>query len=199
MLAVVSQLAVVTNALLIAITSNFVGFEVYTRGGYRDEYRGRSKSLVPDESNNFQGLSGYANWSSTPFRLADLVDGSAFPSYSAQSLEIFNPDGSEIENVFLAQERYTGSSPPLYLPFVDFDCLDVNATLNNCTSYTTVTVEVAMSYNEPVKNVTTFTEDQYERFYEEINCRELVLDARSAISPETDHIGTCFNGTQVCR
>ncbi len=34
-LAVVSQLAVVTNAFLIAVTAQFIPIEVFTRGGYR--------------------------------------------------------------------------------------------------------------------------------------------------------------------
>ena len=191
-LAVVSQLAVVTNALLIAITSNFVGFEVYRRGGYKDEYVGRNLSFVPDESGSDQGLSGYANWSTTEFSLDDLLDGDAFPAYSAQSLEYQNPDGSEVE-VISGDSRGT----PLYLPFVNFACLDIMAPDNNCTFETTI-IRVQDTYNEESEgNVTTFTDDQYERFYEDDNCKTLLFDADTSESPPSN--GTCYRSGFQCR
>ena len=195
----VSQLAVVTNALLIAITSNFVGFEVYRRGGYSDDYTGmvndtlvgELRPIVPvNDSNSNQGLSGYANWSSTAFEVRDLVDGRAFPAYSAQSLEFLNADGSEV--TVISGDKGDDTSP-LYLPFIDFACLKQNCSVN------TTDVEVFLYYDDMTTTNTTFTERQYERFYENANCTQLVFSAGRDDSPENDTLGGCFNNATTCR
>jgi hypothetical protein len=200
-LAVVSQLAVVTNALLIAITSNFVGFEVYRRGGYSDDYTGMVTDtlvgevpIVPvNDSNSNQGLSGYANWSSTAFEVLDLVDGRAFPAYSAQSLEFLNADGSEVTVIFREEGDDTS---PLYLPFINFTCL--SDMKEKCSAQTT-TVEVSLYYDDMTTTNTTFTEQQYERFYANESCSKLVFDAGRDDSPENGTDGPCFNGAAMCR
>jgi hypothetical protein len=197
-LAVVSQLAVVTNALLIAITSNFVGFEVYRRGGYSDDYTGMVTDtlvgevpIVPvNDSNSNQGLSGYANWSSTAFEVLDLVDGRAFPAYSAQSLEFLNADGSEV--TVISGDKGDDTSP-LYLPFIDFACLKQNCSVN------TTDVEVFLYYDDMNITTPTFTEKQYEAFYENASCAQLVFDAGRDDSPENGTDGPCFNGAAMCR
>lgn len=201
----VSQLAVITNAVLIAVTSNFVGFEAYRRGGYRDDYNGTGTltvmdvvlqgSIVPDESGSDQGLSGYANWSSTVFEVSDLIDGSAFPAYSAQSLELLNGDGSTASVI---RGDVKDNSPPLYLPFINFECLTNNFGNSNCTVNTT-TVTVSPFRDETLTNITTFTEIQYEMFYRSINCRQLVFDVSPDDSPSNSSRGECFDDTATCR
>ena len=65
---------------------------------------------------NFDGLSGYVDWSLSSFNVSSLLDGRAFPAFDAQELLLFNgsnpvPDASDNDENFL------------YLPFVDFACL----------------------------------------------------------------------------
>lgn len=198
-LAVVSQLAVVTNALLIAITSNFVGFEVYIRGGYRDEYN-NTEDLVPRDNGYDQGLSGYANWSSTVFDVIDLVDGEAFPAYSAQGLQYVNDDGSDVRVI-------SGGNPddtPLFLPFIDFSCLNTSATSVRCDLDTTKIGVKRFIYNgsmDAEETVETFTDTQYKRFYNSRNCRSLLINASSDDSPEEGSIAesSCFIRDHQCR
>lgn len=182
---VVSQLSVVTNALLIAITSNFVGFEVYRRGGYRQEYN--DSGLVPDISGHDQGLSGYANWSSTEFLVTDLVDGSAFPVYSAQSLELTNEDGTDVRK----------DNPPLYLPFIDFDCILDNFNAGNC-SVAPENVIISALFG-PDRNITTFNEESYKKFYRNSTCRKLVVDEGENTAPDIGNLGSCFDRSSICR
>ena len=189
MLAIVSQLAVVTNALLIAITSNFVSFEVYTRGNYDREYNGTG--LVPDERSADRGLSGYANWSTTPFNILDLVDGDAFPTYSAQDLKSLNDDGTDVKILT------SGSDDVLYLPFIDFDCLEANYNEYNCTSYSTTEYE-SKKIDGSNETLVSFSSEQYKRFYDSAACRRLVVNTKSK-SPRDDQLGLCFYNGTSCR
>ena len=202
----VSQLAVVTNAVLIAVTSNFVGFEVYRRGGYRDDYNGTGAITVMGEelqgdivptnsSDRDQGLSGYANWSSTVFEVNDLVDGRAFPAYSAQSLEFVNADGSEVEVISGAMD----GTPILYLPFINFTCLAANSMLVNCILPETTVISVSPFYDEDATTATTFTEMKYENFYSSKNCSRLVFNVGRDDSPGTGSRGDCFIPSAKCR
>ena len=200
-LAVISQLSVVTNALLIAVTSNFVGFEVYIRGGYRDDYNRTvivpdndgPRQIVPDNDGAHQGLSGYVEWSQSVFLVSDLLDGEAFPAYNAQSLELLSDDGEDPLNG-------SSSDPPLYLPYIDFTCL--NDYQHNCTfSTTTVMVE---RYSGDLELVETFSESQFEAFYSVEDCRNLVLRVSDpSESPKNaedyDVMGTCFQNHTTCR
>ena len=181
-----SQLAVVTNAILIAITSNFVGFEVYIRGGYDDEYN--STGIVPPgQSSSEQGLSGYANWSTTSFSVGVLVDGEAFPAFSAQSLELVNDDGSEI------------SGTPLYLPYINFSCIIEYS--NNCSFADEIGYFNVTKYGGYVEEVRTFTEESFERFFDDPDCRRLLFNASTKTnqSPRKDSQGVCFLNEVSCR
>lgn len=184
-LAIVSQLAVVTNAILIAITSNFVGFEVYIRGGYDNEYN--STGIVPGgDSRADQGLSGYANWSTTVYPVDELVDGEAFPAFTAQSLEYVNDDGSEIT---------VDSQTPLYLPYINFECLK-NST--NCNGIPITTINVT-KYGDSQIEAETFLEDDFETFYKNKSCRNLVFPGLRRTNASPEKRGECFNEQFPCR
>ena len=201
-LSVVSNVAVLTNALLIAITSNFVGFEVYTRGGYDEMYDGREdvfpfQPIVPiGEEAADQGLSGYANWSSTSFLVSTLVDGEAFPAFTAQSLEYLSDDGEPAEIIM----NGTRGDVALYLPFIDMECIENMDRSPSCVDGNTVQVRV-VRYNE-TENETpwVFSENGYRRFYERQECRSLVVNASSDnASPDRGGLGDCFNPNSTCR
>ena len=202
-LSVVSNLSVLTNALLIAITSNFVGFEVYIRGGYDEFYTGFNAAgspIVPlGEHAADQGLSGYANWSTTSFSVNVLVDGEAFPAYTAQSLEYFSDDGELAEIV----ANNANGNTALYLPFIDIQCV-MNSTLNetypSCSEGNLVQVKV-VRYNETEDDLQwTFSAAGYERFYRNKECRDLVLGTGTDnTSPRDGSQGDCFLSTTTCR
>ena len=80
---VVSKTAVVTNALLIAITAQFIPIETYRFGGYRPE--------------DLTGLQGFVDWSLSPFYIDALLDGEAFPAVSAQQLGLFADNGTALD------------------------------------------------------------------------------------------------------
>jgi hypothetical protein len=197
-LSVVSNISVLTNALLIAITSNFVGFEVYTRGGYDEMYDGREdvypfRAIVPlGEDAADQGLSGYANWSTTSFSVNALVDGEAFPAYSAQSLEFLSDNGEPVEIL-----NRTRDEVALYLPFIDVTCVKM---MSSCADGNTVEVRV-VRYNETEDDMQlAFTENGYKRFYENQTCRALVLGTGSdSKSPDRGSQGPCFRNDTTCR
>lgn len=63
-------------------------------------------------------LEGFVNWSLSEFKVGQLVDGEAFPAYSALDLNLRNADGDRVR---------TGSTNYIYMPFVDYDCLRTNA------------------------------------------------------------------------
>ena len=192
-LAIVSQLAVVTNAILIAITSNFVGFEVYRRGGYQDDYN--DTGLVPQENGHDQGLSGYVNWSSTEFLVDDLVDGSAFPVYSAQRLVLVNDDGTDVRKVENGRKvPIDEDDPPLYLPFINFTC--IKSDLSNCSDSLE---SFAVNQLNGERTVDTYTEDNYKSFYMDRECRKLVFNVDDNDSPRNSTLGPCFNSFQTCR
>ena len=192
-LAVISQLSVVTNALLIAVTSNFVGFEVYIRGGYRDDYNRTvivpdndgARQIVPDNDGARQGLSGYVEWSQSVFLVSDLLDGEAFPAYNAQSLELLSDDGEDPSDG-------SSSDPPLYLPYINFTCL--NNYLVECNVSTTTVMVERYSGNDTL--VETFSESQFEAFYSNEDCRNLVL--RVSDPSESPKNAEDYNVTGKC-
>ena len=177
---ITSKLAVVTNAFLIAVTAQFVPFEIYTRGDYNEEYQMRvGGSDLPE-------LAGYVNWSVSPFRVEDLFDGRAFPALSALELSLFNGD----DEVVAVDE--TGESPLLYLPFIDFECLrefyfvpvyqDSNGTM----------------YND------TFTEADFDRFINNGTAVQYVVvfndtRPRNNVDRSPTGPGICFNRAHTCR
>jgi hypothetical protein len=194
-LAIVSQLAVVTNAILIAITSNFVGFEVYIRAGYDDQYRGVDLDLVPNEEAARQGLSGYANWSTTSYEVDVLVDGSAFPAFTAQSLKFVNDDGSAVEVV---DGPGGDGNLPLYLPFINFTCIEEMAEDNDCDM--AVLSNISITTYDGNENETTFAADEYAKFYGKRECRDLVFNmGDTSASPGNSSKGPCYDGETPCR
>ena len=84
---VVSSIAVLTNGLLIAITANFIPFEVYVRNGYSDQYKNSIKNSAFGNATRIHDLSGYIQWSVSPFPLSALLDGQAFPAYSVAGFQ----------------------------------------------------------------------------------------------------------------
>lgn len=194
-LAIISQMSVITNALLIAITSNFVGFELYIRGNYDDSYNRTifGREIVPiNDGEAYQGLSGYANWSHSVFPVSILINGGAFPAFTAQSLEIFDDDGDDVNGT------YGSGNPPLYLPFINFTCLNEMILMNdNCSFVETTSVYVDRYGDGEPELVETFIENEYEKFYNHRQCRELVLNGSSTSEAPTN-IGPCFQDVD-CR
>ncbi|XP_011409598.1 PREDICTED: anoctamin-7-like [Amphimedon queenslandica] len=103
----VTNLSVVTNALLIAVTSQFIDRELFDR-------------VYKDEPEYNSGDGSYARWATSEFQFTNLlrsVDDSGkttFPVFTAQQLYEYNNDSSDI--IMLRGER------KLYLPFIDYDC-----------------------------------------------------------------------------
>ena len=186
-LSVISTLAVVTNALLIASTSNFVSFEVYIRGNY-DEYDG---NIVPSDAVR-RGLSGYARWSTTAFNITDLLDGFAFPAYVTQGLEYLSDDGDSVHII----SNNGSHGTPLYLPFIDFDCLLEHKV--NCSEILLADINVTRYIGETVSE-TTFTDEQYRKFYDKQECRDLILTVSKDLSADVNDEGICFNSNLKCR
>lgn len=55
------------------------------------------------------------DWTLSDFTVVKLLDGSAFPAFSAQELQLYDINGDIITG--------RNGSNALYLPYVDFDCL----------------------------------------------------------------------------
>ena len=191
-----------TNALLIAITAQFIPIETYRYGGYRPE--------------NFTGLQGFVNWSLSPFLIDVLFDGEAFPAVSAQQLGLFNNDGNSLgenngEPVGVDVPN-TDDSTLLYLPYADIECL--------------IEMGVPLSYNDSSgnlrarffsvntsilpDNLMAFSRDSWRDFY--TNQRSLLnqllyrlpngsdADDRSPVATAPKSFGLCFlNDTTTCR
>ena len=77
--------------------------------------------------------SGYVDWSLSTYRVANLLDGEAFPGFTAHSLQLYDSLGNRIQS---------NGNDLLYLPFIDFECLRnrINSTLlSSIGNFTTVT------------------------------------------------------------
>ncbi len=85
-LEVVSKLAVITNALLIGFTSQFVPFRVYIFGDYGGDQHDLIRGSLYDNDTDLLPLVGYVNWSLSEFPIDVLLDGNAFPAYTAQEV-----------------------------------------------------------------------------------------------------------------
>ena len=60
--------------------------------------------------------SRYLDWSLTPFEVHSLVDGQSFPAFTNQHLRLRYFNGSIVKD--------DSGEPVLYLPFVNFSCLE---------------------------------------------------------------------------
>ena len=60
--------------------------------------------------------SGYVDFSLSPFQIANLLDGLAFPGPAAQQLQLYGVDGERITDPNSGDDL-------LYLPFINFTCL----------------------------------------------------------------------------
>ena len=87
-----TNLSVVTNALLIAVTSRFIDHELFNRV-YKDD---------PEYSN---GNGSFAHWSTSEFKFTDLLRSvndagrTTFPVFTAQQLYQYNDDGDIVSLV----------------------------------------------------------------------------------------------------
>ncbi|XP_019861048.1 PREDICTED: anoctamin-7-like isoform X1 [Amphimedon queenslandica] len=103
----VTNLSVVTNALLIAFTSQFIDRELFDR-------------VYKNEPEFNSGRGGFVRWATSSFSLTALLQSATpngdtnFPVYTAQSLLAFDGDGNEVT---------VNGQDQLYLPFIDFDCV----------------------------------------------------------------------------
>ena len=174
-----------TNALLIAITAQFVPIETYRYGGFRPE--------------NLTGIRGYVDWSLSPFYIDALLDGEAFPSVSAQRLAIFNINGTALQ-----ANDTNDDSDLLYLPYVNISCLREMGVLPTYTNNDGQTLPRFYDVNNlaGVINVTqTFSRDSWVNFYTNETTRDdlqMLLfrlpDSNDApdLSPVVDSTGPCF-------
>ena len=187
----------VTNGLLIAITTQFIPFEVYIRGGYSDQYKNSIENSTFGNATRTHDLSGYIQWSVSPFPVNSLLDGQAFPAYSTHALVMYDDNGNKIANA--------NGKPILYLPFIDFECLYDAVTSNVSNSAT-----LFSNYSDPLtgENKFGFTGAQYACFYGGGRCsdngtdtgqfKHFVFDAKADWSPR-EPTGPCANLTVLCQ
>lgn len=165
----------VTNAFLIAVTSQFVPFEVYTRGGYNVDYQNNlGESDLPT-------LAGYVNWSVSPFLVDVLFNGSAFPAPSALELQLYN--GSEV----VTDEN---GNDLLYLPFVNYTCLE-----NGGYSVPTHMGSDGITYS-------VFNRGELRALLRNTTFAPMLLvyDSGNAnLDSPPDGAGPCFNSDALCR
>ncbi len=169
----ISFLSVITNAILIASTAQWVPFEVYVRGDFRDDYNNTQFDF------DLKPLSGYVNWSLSDFPIEDLVDGRAFPAMNAQELVLYDDDGDEVTD---------DGEDLLYLPWINFTCIEEESGVA-----VTTTKEIVMLGIR--RNITTFTESNWEDFYGEEENRILLFnnpDPGDNQTPDEDSEGPCY-------
>ena len=191
-----------TNALLIAITAQFIPIETYRYGGYRPE--------------NFTGLQGFVDWSLSPFRIDVLFDGEAFPAVSAQQLGLFNSSGrslgeSDGEPVGVDVPN-TDDSTLLYLPYANITCLINNSVPLSYNDSSGNLRATFFSVNTSIlqDNLMAFSRDSWRDFY--TNQRSLLnellyqlpdgsdADDRSPVATNPMSFGRCFlDNTTSCR
>ncbi len=196
-LTVVSSIAVLTNGLLIAVTAQFIPFNVYIHGGYSDQYKSSIENTAFGNATRTHDLSGYIQWSVSPFPLSALLDGQAFPAYSAHALVMYDDRGNIITN--------ENEESILYLPFIDFECLYDAVTYNISTS-----AAFFSTYSDPLtgRDKFGFTDAQYACFYGGGGCsdngtvtgefKQLVFDAKADWSPRKP-TGPCANLSATCQ
>jgi hypothetical protein len=63
-------------------------------------------------------LSGFVDWSLSDFNVNKLLDGKAFPAFSAHELQVYDMDGEVIEGESAGDTTFAA-----YVPYVDFNCL----------------------------------------------------------------------------
>ncbi len=194
---VVSSIAVLTNGLLIAVTTQFIPFEVYIHGGYSDQYKNSIENTAFGNATRTHDLSGYIQWSVSPFPLSALLDGQAFPAYSAHALVMYDDRGNKITN--------KNGEPILYLPFIDFECL-----YDAVTNKISTSAALFSTYSDPLTGRTNvgFTNAQYACFYGGGGCsdngietgqfKQLVFDAQVDWSPRKP-TGPCANLNITCQ
>ena len=106
---VVSKLSVVTNAWLIAVTANFIPLLVYQGLGYQAAVDPNSTTL------------GYVNWTLSSFDLSLLINSGSFPFLNTMQLGQYDQNDNIIER---------NGSPLLYLPFVNYTCMQSSGCFN---------------------------------------------------------------------
>ena len=197
----VSNLSVLTNGFLIAITAQFVPLElVYIKGDYRDDYEAALSRNFTEEY-PLGRYSGYPTFSTSLFDVSSLLDGQAFPFYEVQELDEYDDNGTQI---FVDDPSNPGTEVEvLHLPFIDFDCLDtMGYDTDGCTVPYIYVVERPNRDLVPEER-TGFTLAQYGAFFAGVNgsatCagRDLLFNVTAGVSPEVG--GVCANLTVECR
>ena len=59
--------------------------------------------------------SGYVDWSLSAFQIINLIDGDAFPGFSAHQLQLYDQNGDIIVD--------SENNDYLYLPFINLTCV----------------------------------------------------------------------------
>ncbi len=115
-----------------------------------------------------------------------MVSMSTYITSSALSqLPLYDDDGDRVIG-------NTDNTTLLYLPWINFTCL----LEHDVTTVTTMTVTL----NKAPENITSFTEKQFEAFYENETLRHLVFDVEHLRdSPRMKDLGSCFLGETTCR
>eukprot|EP00731_Ephydatia_muelleri_P029832 Em0021g355a len=186
---IVSKLAVITNAWLIAVTANFIPYLVYTGLGYD----------AVQKMNYPNTTLGFVHWSQSSFGLQTLLNdsvgsSSAFPFPAILELKVYDEAGNVVTSS-------TSSSDYLvYLPFVNYTCMR----MNGC-------------YNVTNNRTDGFTKSQWKSVFtgqtestnsKNTKCRDLLYElddpndikGTSAIKRfVTADMGGCFDATVTCR
>ena len=179
------------------MTAQFIPFEVYIRGGYSDQYKSSIENSAFGNATRTGDLSGYIQWSLSPFPVSSLLDGHAFPAYSTHALSMYDDSGNIITNEH--------GEPILYLPFIDFECL-YDAVIENVSTSTAF----FSNYSDPLtgENTFGFTGAQYACFYGGGRCldngtdpgqfKQFIFDVEADWSPR-EPTGPCANLTVPCQ
>ena len=186
---VVSKLAVVTNAWLIAVTANFIPYLVYTGLGYD----------AVQKMNYPNTTLGFVHWSQSNFGLQTLLNDSvgsyhAFPRPSVMKLKLYDKAGNVVTSS-------TSSSDYLvYLPFVNYNCMRINGCYNTSSNLTDGFTY--SEWNNVTKGLTMSTKGT------NTTCRDFLyqLDDPSDMKGTsfikrfvTADMGGCFDATVTCR
>ena len=96
----ITSLCVVTNALLIAVTSQFIDRELYSRVYSNEPCRGAPESIC----NTTRFDHGFVTWSTSGFSMSTLLDSlgsnnqTTFPIYTVQQNRQYDSDGNIVSD-----------------------------------------------------------------------------------------------------
>jgi hypothetical protein len=176
----VTKFCIVTNALLIALTSNQIDKIIYNT--YYSNISEYEPLLCPGGTEDNRCHHGFVTWATSEFPLMTLLDRTfpdnnitAFPVYSAHDLDAFVPGTTDKITV--------NGTDQLYLPWIDFGCLEA---------------EGFTQFN----NETTLNLDQFLEYSKDEMFQSLVLSSQNRTDINSfieEPPGKCFKANVTCR